>query len=286
MPRFASTAVLFASLLGLTGCQGNSVDAPANTATESPRSNTGLHPAPGVASPSTGGDAATAGEVVGDASPDGSVEGASTGSAGTVSSDPGDSTTGAAAENLPKSTLPTTPAVTAADAGAPTTASPSAEEAGYVQATPAGTPAELPQSRTFRPEGAEQALRITYDDLDLLKWLQMDPVTPDCVEKMPEWLRGLNGKKVRLRGFMKPHEISTGFRRFIFVKDTGLCCFGPAGKIYDLIQVTLLKGTTTDYIELTPFDVIGTFRIEVAALDDTQEVYELFHIDDARIVRK
>jgi hypothetical protein len=155
-----------------------------------------------------------------------------------------------------------------------------------VQATAAGAPVELPQNRTFRPEGPEQALRITYDDLDLLKWLQMDPVVPNCVEQMPEWMRDLNGKKVRLRGFMKPHEISTGFRRFIFVKDTGLCCFGPAGKIYDLIQVTLQKGTTTDYIELTPFDVIGTFRIEIAALDDTQEVYELFHIDDAKIVRK
>ncbi|MFN9373565.1 MAG: hypothetical protein ACK6D3_16920 [Planctomycetaceae bacterium] len=286
MPRFASTAVLFASLLGLTGCQGNSVDAPAISSTESPPADSESNPATGATSSSAGPGAPESRRPGEAETPAGTVDGASSGSSEAVVSDPRGSASGDAAGTSSSATERPAEAVAAVEAGPPTTASSSAEEAGYVQATPAGAPAELPQSRTFRPEGAEQALRITYDDLDLLKWLQMDPVTPDCVEKMPEWLRGLNGKKVRLRGFMKPHEISTGFRRFIFVKDTGLCCFGPAGKIYDLIQVTLLKGTTTDYIELTPFDVIGTFRIEVAALDDTQEVYELFHIDDARIVRK
>ncbi|MCY2963491.1 MAG: DUF3299 domain-containing protein, partial [Planctomycetota bacterium] len=142
------------------------------------------------------------------------------------------------------------------------------------------------KDRQFRAEGPHGALRITYDDLDLLKLLQMDPVTPDCVEKMPAWLRALDGKPVRLRGFMKPDVLNEGIRRFLFVKDTGLCCFGPAGKIYDLIEVTLKKGTSTKYIELKPFDVVGTFKIHVEYLDDVKEVYELFHIDDAEIIQK
>ena len=276
MPRITRQLLLIAGLWGVIGCQpqGSSSDAPIST--------------PGVAGSSAAQSVAekvaapaAVGESVGGT---GVSEGASS-TATALPADPG-SIAVASDTTKPDGTSPDSPPPTVPTRPESPAASASAEEAGYVQAAAPGTPAELPQHRTFRPEGAEQALRITYDDLDLLKWLQMDPVTPDCVEKMPEWLRGLNGKKVRLRGFMKPHEISTGFRRFIFVKDTGLCCFGPAGKIYDLIQVTLLKGTTTDYIELTPFDVIGTFRIEIAALDDTQEVYELFHIDDAKIVRK
>jgi hypothetical protein len=282
MSRFAPTAVLFASLLGLTGCHGgNSASSSNNSPTtpstpQSPPSQTLPVPTTGVTPQASSANVPGAGEL--------SAAGVSVQAVGATPATPpggdpaeGDSRQGGRG---PAGTD------TRAESGQPTAASPSPEEVGYVQASPPGAPGDLPQARTFRPEGVEQALRITYDDLDLLKWLRMDPVTPDCTEKMPAWMRDLNGKKVRLRGFMKPHEISTGFRRFIFVKDTGLCCFGPAGKIYDLIQVTLQKGTTTDYIELTPFDVIGTFRIEIAALDDTQEVYELFHIDDAKIVRK
>jgi len=277
MPRFSRLLLLLAGLWGVIGCQpqGSSSGAPSLSTPSGVGSAAVQSVAEKVANP------ADVGET-------GSGTGVSDGASSNATALPADagSTADASDTTKPAGTPPDSPPPTVPTRTESPAASASAEEAGYVQTAAPGTPSELPQNRTFRPEGAEQALRITYDDLDLLKWLQMDPVTPDCVEKMPEWLRGLNGKKVRLRGFMKPHEISTGFRRFIFVKDTGLCCFGPAGKIYDLIQVTLLKGTTTDYIELTPFDVIGTLRIEVAALDDTQEVYELFHIDDAKIVRK
>jgi hypothetical protein len=141
------------------------------------------------------------------------------------------------------------------------------------------------RERTFAIEGSERALRISYDDLDLLKILRMDPVTTDCVDKMPGWLRGLDGKKVRIRGFMKPGLVLTDIPQFMQVRDTGLCCFGPKGKIHDMIAVTLRDGTTTDYIELRPFDVIGTFRIALDALDDGT-VFRLYFIDDAVIAEK
>jgi len=147
--------------------------------------------------------------------------------------------------------------------------------------------------RTFRAEGPNGALRVTYDDFDLLKLLQMEPVTVDCVEKMPEWLRALDGKSVRLRGYMKPGFLSEGITRFLLVRDTGLCCYGPAGKIYDLVQVTLAEGQTTNYIELTPFDVVGTFRVRLDLFDEEAEdgtvnqlIIGLYHIENGRILRK
>lgn len=140
--------------------------------------------------------------------------------------------------------------------------------------------------RKFAVEGPAGALRVGFDDLDLLKILRMDPVTPDCKDKMPAWLQGLSGKPVRIRGFMKPGLLVTGIPQFLLVRDTGLCCFGPKGKIYDMIAVTLKPGTTTDYIELRPFDVVGTFRIEVVTLEDDGTIFGLYYIDDAQIVRK
>jgi hypothetical protein len=138
--------------------------------------------------------------------------------------------------------------------------------------------------RTFATEGPNGALRITFDDLDLLKWLKMDPVTPDCVEKMPDWLKGLSDRKVRVRGFMKPGTQLTAIPQFLLVRSTDLCCFGPKGKVYHMIAVSLKPGTTTDYIELKPFDVVGEFRIEKIQLDDGT-IFLLYHISDGVIIR-
>ncbi len=118
-----------------------------------------------------------------------------------------------------------------------------------------------------------------------MKLINMDTVTSDCIEMMPAWLRDLNGKHVRIRGYMKPSGLAEGIPEFVFVRSTDLCCFGPKGKVYHLIAVKLKAGTTTDYIELKPFDVVGNFRIEKIELDDGL-IFLLYHIDDAAIIRK
>lgn len=151
---------------------------------------------------------------------------------------------------------------------------------------PAASQAVASRDRVFSPEGPQGALRIGFDDLDLLKLLRMDPVTADCVEKMPRWLRNLEGKAVRIRGYMKPSLLTTQIPQFRLVRDTGLCCFGPKGQIYDMIVVSLKEGTTTDYIELKPFDVVGTFRIEVVTLEDDGMIFGLYYLDDATIIQK
>ncbi len=138
--------------------------------------------------------------------------------------------------------------------------------------------------RTFATEGPGGAVRITFDDLDLQKLLQMDPVTPDCIEKMPDWLKGLSGRTVRVRGYMKPGTQLSEIPQFLLVRSTDLCCFGPKGKVYHMIAVSLKPGTTTDYIELKPFDVVGNFRIDMIQLDDGT-IFLLYHISDGLIIR-
>ncbi|MFM8219006.1 MAG: hypothetical protein ACKOJF_08775 [Planctomycetaceae bacterium] len=222
----------------------------------------------------------------------------------------GDTTPETTPDITPEAPTVATPADTPAEGHPP-------EPAGSSQATrganPAGDPANSPPAsagtspvatgtsgtgtppaeRSFRAEGPNGALRITYDDFDLLKLLQMEPVTVDCVEQMPAWLRALDGKPIRLRGYMKPGFLSEGITRFLLVRDTGLCCYGPKGKIYDLVQVTLAEGQSSNYIELTPFDVVGTFRIRLDVLDEeaddgtvNQLIIGLYHIENGRILRK
>jgi hypothetical protein len=142
-----------------------------------------------------------------------------------------------------------------------------------------------PPPHKFKVEGPDGALRITYDDLDVKKLLNLDNVFPGTAEKLPEWVKTLNGKMVRLRGYMKPGFQADDISQFIFARDTGACCFGPNLRFDYLITVTMAEDKTTSLRELRPFDVVGKFRIELAQLDDGT-IYGLYHIDNATLLDK
>jgi hypothetical protein len=141
----------------------------------------------------------------------------------------------------------------------------------------------LIKEREFRPEGAG-TLRVNYDDLDLLKILNMEPVPPNATDYFPAWLSGLDGQRIRIRGFMIPTFESTGLERFVLARDAGLCCFGANPKVYDLISVELKAGKTCNYIHLRPFDVVGTFKIDLVA--EGEKPLGLYWLEDAEIVVK
>lgn len=141
----------------------------------------------------------------------------------------------------------------------------------------------LIKDKEFRPEGPGGALRVAYDDLDLLKILNMEPVTADADTYFPKWLTNLDGQRIRIRGYMMPTFESTGLERFVMARDTGLCCFGRNPKVYDLISVELKSDKPTDYIHLRPFDVVGTLKVELVAEDNRP--IGLYWIEDAEVVR-
>lgn len=143
----------------------------------------------------------------------------------------------------------------------------------------------LIKEKTFKAEPKTGALRVSFDDLDLLKVLNMEPVVPNAEELMPDWLKGLDGKRVRLRGYMFPTFEAEGIERFVLARDSQLCCFGPNAKVYDLIQVDLKHGLTTNYIPPTrAFDVVGTFHIKL--LEEEGKPYGLYMIDQANLIER
>ncbi len=162
------------------------------------------------------------------------------------------------------------------------------------------TPAEpreiklLVKEREFSKESKHDAWRVTFDDIDLLKTLNMEPVPLNAEDYLPDWLTALQGQKIILRGWMFPPDESEGIRRFMFVRDNQICCFGRKAKVYDKLWVKLQDGETSKYIQGRPFDLVGTFKIESWPEDErdekTGEFVEtlglLYHIDDATIIQK
>lgn len=141
----------------------------------------------------------------------------------------------------------------------------------------------LIKDKKFRPEPKSGALRVSFDDLDLLKVLNMDPVDEHAEDLMPDWLTGLKGKTVRLRGFMFPTFDTEGIERFVLARDNQICCFGRDPKVYDLVQIDMKPGKTTHYIPATrAFDVVGTFKIHMEVQDG--KPFGLYTIDNAEVI--
>ena len=141
----------------------------------------------------------------------------------------------------------------------------------------------LVKEKTFRKEAQTGALRVSFDDLDLLKVLNMEPVTDNAKELMPDWLLGLDGKKIRLRGFMYPTYDTEGIEKFVLARDNQICCFGRDPKVYDLVQVTMKAGKTTNYIPaVRAFDVVGIFQINM--MSEEGKPYGLYFIDQAEVI--
>lgn len=137
---------------------------------------------------------------------------------------------------------------------------------------------------SFREEGPDGAIRVSFDDLDLLKILNMSPVPIDAADHFPKWLSDLHGKKVRVRCFMYPVMRDDNIKRFGVARDNDICCFVKEPKIYDTARVRMKDGVTASYIQNLPFDVVGTFHISPKS--EFGKLYELWRIDDAVIIKK
>ena len=138
--------------------------------------------------------------------------------------------------------------------------------------------------KTFKVEGPEGAIRVSFDDVDLLKVLNVDPVPVDIEKDLPSWLSGLHGKTVRIRGWMFPPPIDKELPAFLFVRDNEICCFGRKPLVYDKFGVRMRPGGTTDYISGRPFDVVG--RMVVKSRIEDGELFWLYLIEDAVVISK
>lgn len=123
---------------------------------------------------------------------------------------------------------------------------------------------------------------ITFDDLIL--GMQPDMVFRDFL--LTDRARELDGKKVRLVGYMDGGVSQTkGIQEFVLLQNTE-CKFGPGGQADHLVRVLMKGGATADYT-LNALQVEGVLKINPYNGPDgnTWSVYDLIG-EQVKTIRK
>jgi len=153
---------------------------------------------------------------------------------------------------------PATANANAAPTAPDATATATADAASNATATPAGK-AEQPVAEPAASPAVEDSStrNISFDrikfDLKANADYKPEMLTPE--------IKALDGKNVRIRGFMFPSFKPTGLTEWVLVRDNLQCCFGGNAILYDCIIVDMKPGKSTDYTT-RPVAVEGTFTIK------------------------
>ncbi|OYV81389.1 MAG: hypothetical protein B7Z73_18145 [Planctomycetia bacterium 21-64-5] len=139
-----------------------------------------------------------------------------------------------------------------------------------VTSPPPTVEAAPPSSPDSQPERTRD---ISFDDL------KFDINKGDAFQRsmLTAKIEALDGKPVRIRGFILPSFLQTGLTQFVLVRDNMSCCFGPGAAIYDCIIVEMKPGKSTDY-SLYPVAVDGIFSVH-EMLDPDGKTVAVFHLD-------
>ncbi|HVA46095.1 MAG TPA: DUF3299 domain-containing protein [Pirellulales bacterium] len=179
-------------------------------------------------------------------------------------------TSGCGGGNAPAMTADS-PQKATTSAASKSQAAPSKAKADESASSPSAT-AESAQP----PEPDPQPRRtrdISFDDL------KFDINKGDAFQRsmLTAKIETLDGKPVRIRGFILPSFLQTGLTQFVLVRDNMSCCFGPGAALYDCIIVEMKPGKSTDY-SLYPVAVEGIFSVQ-EMLDPDGKTVAVFHLD-------
>jgi hypothetical protein len=104
--------------------------------------------------------------------------------------------------------------------------------------------------------------------------VSFNTLKPDEVQEtngkiVPE-VESLNGKKVFIKGYIRPDSVTTnvGIKEFLLVRDNNQCCFGSIDtvKYYDQIKVNMLGSRTVKFKEGSLISIGGTLEVEPSNL--------------------
>ena len=125
-----------------------------------------------------------------------------------------------------------------------------------------------------RPDkSAAQKRDITFDDI-LLDLKKGDPYKP---ELLTDKVKKLDGKPVKIRGYILPGFQQSGIKQFVLVRDNNECCFGPGAALHDCILVEMVGDATTDFT-VVPVSVEGKFTINEVLGPDGKHL-AIYHLD-------
>jgi len=136
-------------------------------------------------------------------------------------------------------------------------------------------PAPPPARPTVKSKG-----EISFDDLkfDIL------PDAPYDASMLTDEIRALDGKVVKLRGFILPSTLfrETNIAEFVLVRDNQECCFGPGAALFDCVVVNLVGNTRTDFTT-RPVTVTGTFKLQEYKYPDDSGHFAIFNLQGTAV---
>jgi hypothetical protein len=118
---------------------------------------------------------------------------------------------------------------------------------------------------------------VTFDTvkLDLKKGDPYDPqVLTDAVKE-------LDGREIRIRGYILPSFQQSGIKQFVLVRDNMECCFGPGALLHDCILVEMIAPATATFT-VRPISVEGTFSIREVKGPDGRHL-AIYHLDGKEV---
>ncbi len=127
------------------------------------------------------------------------------------------------------------------------------------------------EADTNESNAAAGAVEIAFEDIQL-------PIQADVVFRLfmlTDRVRELDGRRIRINGYMLPDSKTKGIRQFVLLKNTQ-CKFGPGGQADHLINVLMVEGETAKYHD-EPVTVEGVLSINPFQGPDgnTWSIYDL-----------
>lgn len=104
---------------------------------------------------------------------------------------------------------------------------------------------------------ADEPADLTFDDVKF-PIEKNEEFTRDV---LTEAIKALDGKRIKIRGYIRPSFKQTGIEKFILVRDNQECCFGPGAMLYDCMIVSLNKDAATEFTT-RPITVEGEFYLK------------------------
>jgi hypothetical protein len=98
---------------------------------------------------------------------------------------------------------------------------------------------------------------------------------------LTEKVKQLDGKPIRIRGYILPSFQQSGIKQFVLVRDNMQCCFGPGALLHDCIVVEMIAPATTDFT-VRPVSVEGTFTIHELVGPDGKHL-AIYHLDGKEV---
>jgi hypothetical protein len=114
---------------------------------------------------------------------------------------------------------------------------------------------------------------VTFDDVKL----ELKKGDPYDSSLLTPKVKGLDGKTIRIRGYILPGFQQNGIKQFVLVRDNMQCCFGPGALLHDCILVELIAPATTSFT-VRPVSVEGTFSVREVKDPDGKHL-AIYHLD-------